>query len=798
MTTAAATSGSGKLVFTVTRTGDLTNAVAVGYTVGGSAVVGTDYVALPGTVSLGVGVASATIEVTPVWNGSVRPDRVVSIQLTAGSGYNLVGQTGGSGTISDTAWDDVSLSVPVNSVTESGTGAIPAIFRITRPATSNTTRAITVNYTIGGTAVPTVNYLSVSGSAVIPVGGISVDIPIVPQTDHVNTADLSVILTLAPGQFYNVGAPGMLSSGTATIQNVPENSLVSLVTSATSVLNTEGTLSFTVNRTGVKSEAILVNYRLGGSAVNGIDYEPLSGNIAVPANSSSATIVVRPIWTETAKLPQVVTVELTTGVGYDLLGNTFGSGSITYAAWDNAYLWVTQPNASEPSSSLGITSGTAVFHVLRTGDTNRALTVYYTATGSATPGLNYVPLTGSATIPAGATSTDISVTPLNDHINNAGQTLALTLVSGSNYHLGTLASGTGSISGTATIANTPDNQVSVVTTTNALESGQNGVFTISRSGTSLDTLTVGYTVGGTAVSGTDYVKLSGTAVIPAGKSSTTVPVVPVVNPRKTTSPTVVLAITGSNQYLVDPLRQSATVTIQNYTGPIVAASAAVPNALVTGSASAIVRVYRWGPLSWALPVKYTIGGTARKGYDYVAVSGSLLMPAGKSYADIKVTPINRGQSVGSYSVIVTLAPQAGKYVIAQPSAATVNMVSPGPAQITVAPDSTASSVFEGYGAVRAIFTRTNGDPTKPLTIYYGTAGGTAKPGVNFVATSGTVTIPANTDHVGVSFTSIHDGVITAADLTLIVLVKPGPGYTVPAPAQTTLIIKDVDLHGPTF
>ena len=61
-----------------------------------------------------------------------------------------------------------------------------------------------------------------------------------------------------------------------------------------------------------------------------------------------------------------------------------------------------------------------------------------------------------------------------------------------------------------------------------------------------------------------------------------------------------------------------------------------------------------------------------------------------------------------------------------------------------------------------------------------------------------MTIPANTDHVGVSFTSIHDGVITAADLTLIVLVKPGPGYTVPAPAQTTLIIKDVDLHGPTF
>jgi hypothetical protein len=45
--------------FTVSRTGDLTNALAVSYIVGGDAVAGTDYAALSGSVVIPAGSSSA-------------------------------------------------------------------------------------------------------------------------------------------------------------------------------------------------------------------------------------------------------------------------------------------------------------------------------------------------------------------------------------------------------------------------------------------------------------------------------------------------------------------------------------------------------------------------------------------------------------------------------------------------------------------------------------------------------------------------------------------------------------------
>jgi hypothetical protein len=58
-----------------------------------------------------------------------------------------------------------------------------------------------------------------------------------------------------------------------------------------------GSLSgvFTVQRTGDTGQALLVNYSIGGTASNGVDYERLSGAVTIPAGQSSASIAVAPI-----------------------------------------------------------------------------------------------------------------------------------------------------------------------------------------------------------------------------------------------------------------------------------------------------------------------------------------------------------------------------------------------------------------------------------------------------------------------------------------------------------------------
>ena len=58
------------------------------------------------------------------------------------------------------------------------------------------------------------------------------------------------------------------------------------------------------------------------------------------------------------------------------------------------------------------------------------------------------------------------------------------------------------------------------TTPNAYESGpQNGVFTVTRSGSTASAMTVNYTISGTAVNGTNYSAIASSVTIPSGQSS---------------------------------------------------------------------------------------------------------------------------------------------------------------------------------------------------------------------------------------------------------------------------------------
>ena len=102
--------------------------------------------------------------------------------------------------------------------------------------------------------------------------------------------------------------------------------------------------------------------------------------------------------------------------------------SVTVAATD--------PTATE----AGVTTGT--FAVSRTGSTAAALTVNYTVSGSATPGSDYTALTGSVTIPAGAASATITVTPIDDTAVEPDETVVLTLGAGAGYLVGTPGSAT--------------------------------------------------------------------------------------------------------------------------------------------------------------------------------------------------------------------------------------------------------------------------------------------------------------------------------------------------------------------
>jgi hypothetical protein len=84
----------------------------------------------------------------------------------------------------------------------------------------------------------------------------------------------------------------------------------------------------------------------------------------------------------------------------------------------------------------------AAFTVTRTGNTSAALTVQYGVSGKATPGADYLALSGTITIPAGATTAVITVTPLDDALVESNETVIVNLLSMPGYNVGTSSAAT--------------------------------------------------------------------------------------------------------------------------------------------------------------------------------------------------------------------------------------------------------------------------------------------------------------------------------------------------------------------
>ncbi|HEV2436620.1 MAG TPA: PKD domain-containing protein [Verrucomicrobiae bacterium] len=94
------------------------------------------------------------------------------------------------------------------------------------------------------------------------------------------------------------GSSGQSSSASRiiTVTNAPPPPLATVTVVASQPLATSLTPGvFSVTRSGSTSAALTVNYSLGGTAQNGVDYQTLSGTVTIPAGSSTATVVVNPL-----------------------------------------------------------------------------------------------------------------------------------------------------------------------------------------------------------------------------------------------------------------------------------------------------------------------------------------------------------------------------------------------------------------------------------------------------------------------------------------------------------------------
>jgi hypothetical protein len=440
---------------------------------------------------------------------------------------------------------------------------------------------------------------------------------------------------------------------------------------------------------------------------------------------------------------------------------------------------------------------TATVKLSRTGPTNSSLTVNYMVTGSALRELDYTlspPLVNwpiKITLPAGVSSTNFVVTPIDDTESEGSETVVLTLAESPDYVIGPDADVTVVIQDDET-AVPPTVFVSASVNDDASDdlmiegSGDSAAFVFQRYGSTAGDLSIHYSVSGTAQNGGDYTPLSGLMTIPAGTSMATVSFNAIDDLAVEGNETVVVTLQTNTAYHVsDP--NSALVTIVDDDPPMATIAATDNEAQENSSNIGRFTVTRIGNLAANLQVYYTLSGTASNGMDYGALPGAVLIPAGQATATITVTPLSDGLMEGNETVLATLV-----------SSPTCNIGNPGTALITLmddewpgvtlsVSDATASEAGADTGAFT--FTRT-GSTNNPLTVYFDIYG-TAINGADYVAISNQVTIPAGTNSAALEITPLDD-LIRETGETVILVLREDPAYNRNTTSPQTIAIIDND------
>ena len=772
-------SSTANLVFTVTLSGTRSSSLplTVDYASSdGTATAGTDYNAVSGTLTFASGVSSRTVAVSVTGDTTDESNETVVLTLSNASSGTGISTSTGTGTIRD---DDPNFSINSPSVVEGDSGPVNLVFTVTLSASS--TSQYTVDYAqTGGTATSGTDYTAVTASTLTFTPGTTTRTITVSVTgDTVDESNETVAITLSNA---SSGTAISTATGTGTItDDDPKFSInsPSVAEGDSSSVN----LVFTVTLSASSTSQLAVAYaQTGGTATSGTDYAAVAAGVLTFAPGTTSRTIAVSVTGDTAdESNETVVLTLSNASSGAGISTAIGTGTITD---DDPKFSINSPSVAEGDSG----SANLVFTVTLSASSTSSLSVDYAQTGgTATSGTDYTAVAaGTLTFPANSTTRTITVLATGDTLDEANETVVLTLSNA------TSGAGISAATGTGTIRDDdPKFSINSPTVTEADSNSVNLVFTVTLSASSTSSLSVDYAqTGGTATSGTDYTAVAaGTLTFAAG----------------TTSRTITVSVTGD---AANEVNETVIITLSNAT-----AGAGISTAIGTGTItdndtpgfsinspsvdegdSSTTNLVFTVTLSPAPATQATVnwaegtGGTATSGTDYTAIAGgTLTFSAGTATQTITVSVTGDTTHEADETVVITLS-----------NASTGTNISTASGTGTITNDDSgltidSPSVTEGdSGSANLVFTVTL-DPasSSQVTVNYARTGGTATSGTDFtaLAASATLTFAANETSKTIAV-SVTGDTINEANETVIVTLSSASGADIVTASGTGTITDD--------
>ena len=312
--------------FRVTLSAASENVVTVSYkTKDGTAVAGSDYTAMAGTLRFEPGDTTKTTRVPTVDDDTPEETEAFTVELSAPSGATVADGTG-TGTISDD--DGGSRSLPTLSIGDAAPvpeGRTPK-FRVTLCRESD--KPVTVAYrTVDGTAVAGSDYTTTSGTLRFEPGDTTktIRVPTVDDDTPEETEAFTVELSAPSGATVADGT----GTGTISDDDGGSRSLPTLSIGDAAPVPEGRTAKFRVTLRRESGEPVTVAYRtVDGTAVAGSDYTTTSGTLRFEPGETTRAVAVATLIDQLMEGAEQFTVELSDPVGTTLADDT-GVGTIT-------------------------------------------------------------------------------------------------------------------------------------------------------------------------------------------------------------------------------------------------------------------------------------------------------------------------------------------------------------------------------------------------------------------------------------------------------------------------------------
>jgi len=262
-----------------------------------------------------------------------------------------------------------------------------------------------VALSFGGNASPGTDYMVPNPVVTLAAGATSATVSLTTeQTSTIKPNDYIVVSISPNPSQYTVGTSG---STVVTINGTLTQPTVTL-TSATTYLQKGEPYPVSIGLSQALTQPLTINLSYGGTAQQGLDYTPPAGVLTIPAGQTALSVQIPTVTDNVVEPNRVLTVSLTPSSSYQVGSPSSASVTITSQVVPKLSIAAATGNVAQ--------GGAAAFVITSTQAPAQDTSVNFAVEGTAQPGQNYVPLTGTALLKAGQTSVTVTIQSLQRNI----------------------------------------------------------------------------------------------------------------------------------------------------------------------------------------------------------------------------------------------------------------------------------------------------------------------------------------------------------------------------------------------